>query len=391
MPQDSIPAWKEGELDIHTISTGRGNCQYFIFPDGTTMMIDAGDFDGNQYNEKYKPMRCSVIDTTKTAAQIIANYIKNIKGDFPHVIDYFLLTHFHTDHYGAVRQGLPFNKDGNYYLIGLTELAEYIPINIIVDRNYPTYDFPIQLKGRLTKKGNILDPSFENYLTFAEYAKNHKGIQWKEFELGKNQFILKHKPAKYNTFRIDNIKVNNLLWDSTSSRAKALFNTDELLGSNNKFSENPLSCAIVLKYGDFKFFAGGDNTGLVDQDHASHCDIETPMSKEIGKVTAMTLNHHGNRDATNLNFLTALDPEVVILQSWSSDHPGQDTAQRLISPNIGTNERRIYMTNFDSSTGIGIGPWFERKLTESNCHILMRIKPDGSYKIYTTELDNIIN
>jgi hypothetical protein len=30
--------WKEGYLDIHQISTGRGNAAFMILPDGTTMV-----------------------------------------------------------------------------------------------------------------------------------------------------------------------------------------------------------------------------------------------------------------------------------------------------------------------------------------------------------------
>ncbi|MEP6494314.1 MAG: hypothetical protein ABJF01_16645 [bacterium] len=29
-------------MDIHQISTGRGNSALFIFPDGTTLLVDAG-------------------------------------------------------------------------------------------------------------------------------------------------------------------------------------------------------------------------------------------------------------------------------------------------------------------------------------------------------------
>ena len=38
-----LPAWQEGYLDLHHINTGRGNCAYYIFPDGTTMLFDAGE------------------------------------------------------------------------------------------------------------------------------------------------------------------------------------------------------------------------------------------------------------------------------------------------------------------------------------------------------------
>ena len=39
----SLPAWSEGYLDIHTISSGRGECLLIVMPDGTSMVIDAGE------------------------------------------------------------------------------------------------------------------------------------------------------------------------------------------------------------------------------------------------------------------------------------------------------------------------------------------------------------
>lgn len=40
--QSTLPPWTPGTLDIHQISTGRGNAAFFILPDGTTMLVDAG-------------------------------------------------------------------------------------------------------------------------------------------------------------------------------------------------------------------------------------------------------------------------------------------------------------------------------------------------------------
>src|SRR5580698_5149051 len=37
-----LPPWTPGTLDIHQISTGRGNAALFILPDGTTLLVDAG-------------------------------------------------------------------------------------------------------------------------------------------------------------------------------------------------------------------------------------------------------------------------------------------------------------------------------------------------------------
>ena len=37
--------WGTGEMDIHVIYTGRGESLFHIFPDGTSMLIDAGTID----------------------------------------------------------------------------------------------------------------------------------------------------------------------------------------------------------------------------------------------------------------------------------------------------------------------------------------------------------
>ena len=40
---EPLPPWTAGTLDIHQIATGRGNAAFMRFPDGTTMLVDAGD------------------------------------------------------------------------------------------------------------------------------------------------------------------------------------------------------------------------------------------------------------------------------------------------------------------------------------------------------------
>ena len=42
VPGTPLPAWQKGYLDLHHINTGRGSSAYYIFPDGTTMLVDAG-------------------------------------------------------------------------------------------------------------------------------------------------------------------------------------------------------------------------------------------------------------------------------------------------------------------------------------------------------------
>ena len=45
---DVLPAWAPGTLDIHQIVTGRDNAAFVMFPDGTTLLLDAGDAGGTE-------------------------------------------------------------------------------------------------------------------------------------------------------------------------------------------------------------------------------------------------------------------------------------------------------------------------------------------------------
>ncbi len=38
-----LAAWQPGMLDIHQISSGRGNAGLYVLPDGTTLLVDAGE------------------------------------------------------------------------------------------------------------------------------------------------------------------------------------------------------------------------------------------------------------------------------------------------------------------------------------------------------------
>lgn len=92
-----LPEWKEGYLDIHTIATGRGDAALIIMPDGTTMMIDAGD------NAKAKDTQHP--DATKKPGEWQAIYIKHFLKQLPDKenLDYAMVTHLHNDHIGTIR------------------------------------------------------------------------------------------------------------------------------------------------------------------------------------------------------------------------------------------------------------------------------------------------
>ena len=38
-----LPAWREGEFQVHFIYTGVSESMFWILPDGTSMLLDCGD------------------------------------------------------------------------------------------------------------------------------------------------------------------------------------------------------------------------------------------------------------------------------------------------------------------------------------------------------------
>jgi len=366
----NLKPWQEGFLDIHHINTGNGDTSFLILPDGTTMLFDAGIIHKERFEKKYNPLKASTPkpNDSMSAAQWTALYIKNtIEKSSNLIIDYGLVSHFHEDHYGS-----------------LVELARKIPIKKIIDRNYPDYDFPLNLKKYLEK-----DTIFHDYLSFLEKNK----IPSESLIVGSNsQIKLQNSPNEYANFKIQNVKSNGTIWTGKGNESFEYFTKEDITTFyKGKYNENPLSLALKISYGNFDYFTGGDNTGLQGFGLPKWFDVETPMAKAVGEVEVTTLNHHGNRDATNEFFVNALNPKVVVQQSWCSDHPGQEVYQRLIYKDKNAKRRDIFATNMHDETLVTYGPWFKKNYKSMHGHIVIRVHPKGEkYEVIVLN-DNSMN
>jgi hypothetical protein len=302
-----------------------------------------------------------------SAADFIALYIKNSLPKGKKLsIDYGLISHFHQDHYGS-----------------MVSLGNTIPIEKMIDRNYPEYNYPIDIKKYLSK-----DSIFLNYQKFI----TDKKIPTESLKAGSNsQIQLQYFKDKYPTFQVQNVKANATIWTGTSNETFEYFKAEDMTTFyKGKFNENTLSLALKISYGDFDYFTGGDNTGLQGFGLPFWFDVETPMAKAVGKVEVTTLNHHGNRDATNAFFVEKLNPKVVIQQSWCSDHPGQEVYQHLIYKDEKAEDRAIFATNMHDETMVTYGPWFKNNYKSMQGHIVVRVYPYGNkYHVFILNDDTL--
>lgn len=367
--QEYLPEWQEGYLDIHTISTGRGDAALIVMPDGTTMMIDAGD------NEKKGDTQHP--DGTKKPGVWQAIYMKHFMSQLPDKenLDYAMITHLHNDHIGSPKAQIM--GEHGFLLSGVTQVGELIHFNKFIDRGYPDYDFPSRQKVLNADKGFM-----EDYMKFVNYTVS-QGTIAEKFQVGsKKQFTLVHNPKKYaGQFEIRNLAANGEVWTGKGTKSVKMYSGDPLL-----FDENMNSCAIRLRYGKFSYYNGGDLSGGNWPIYKSQeRDFETPVAKVCGKVTVMKANHHGYFDTCNAFFLQTLSPQVIIIDARSENHPVASTMTRICDPQVWRGERDYYITVDQPRKKLGEALWSNFKPWG---HIVVRVYPGGnSYQIFVLDAD----
>jgi len=376
---DMLPAWSRGYFDIHHISTGRGNSTYFVFPDGTTMLVDAGEADP-KFIESVRPLKPfpPVPDGKHSAAYWIADYIHEFApGGRRAGLDYALITHFHTDHIGTITTDKPMSRTGAYRLAGITELADLLPIGILVDRAAPSYDYPVDLR-KCTEGSDGL--SLSNYIGFADYRMRH-GQAVVGLKPGALDQIKLADASSFPDFHIRNIASSGIIW--TGSRDEVQYYIPQGAVSDCRFNENPFSNVLTFNYGRFKYYTGGDIPGVPNYNQPWWQDVETPVAAVVGSVDVMVLDHHGNRDSVNDNILRNLAPRVIVQQNWLSPQPGEEVVTRMASKGLYPGPRDVFATGMSPESRDIIGPIMDSIYKSYGGHVVIRVSPGGNqYEIY---------
>jgi beta-lactamase superfamily II metal-dependent hydrolase len=379
--QRTLPVWTEGHLYIHHISTGRGNASYFVMPDGTTMLIDAGEADPS-FIARVAPLKKfpERPDAAHSAGYWVADYIHHFApAGRPVGLDYALITHFHTDHFGTITPASPMSKVGPYRLAGITEVADLIPIGILIDRSGPPYVTPVDLRD--CKEGDDA-ASLANYLSFTDHR-----LRSGQAVIGLHAGLLDQirlRSDRYPDFHIRNIAASGVIWTGRGEQTEQYIPLNAVKDCH--FDENPFSNVIRLSYGKFRYYSGGDIPGVADYTQPFWRDIETPVAAAVGPVDVMTLDHHGNRDSTNGAILRALRPRVIIEQNWLSAQPGEEVVVRMASHEFYPGPRDVFSTGMSPETRIAIGPIMDRIYKSYEGHVVVRVAPGGmTYEVFVLD------
>ncbi len=367
LPSDKqvpLPPWREGELDIHFINSARGECVFFILPDGTTLLVDCGEIPENPASRwpqvERKPL------SGESAHEVAARYVRHFHpGGSAASLDYMLVTHFHVDHMGESAS------------TGVVALYDLVPFDRLIDRGYPDYGAALALA---TRTGKI-----DHYVNFVADKVENNGLKAERFEIGRSdQIALLHNPGAYPDFQIFNYARDGKIWQAGK----------EIDLYDGKVAENGASCCFLLRYGDFTFLSCGDA--------GANSRVEIPLAREIGHpIVAMKANHHFSWNTHAPESLSILRPQVLVGENFMAHQPWIPVLEDIWAASPQT---KIYTTNLcpvnyqhedlvrakEDHGGAGITDAryaaARERLAAHNGHVVIRVAPGGErYTVFVLD------
>lgn len=364
-----LAPWRPGTLDIHHLSTGRGDAALVIGPDGTTVLIDAGD--ASRVDASTLPARP---DGSRRAGEWVARYVQRRLAETGRPsIDMALITHLHPDHTGGVSVVSPMEPSGRYRLTGLSDVANLVPVDRLIDPDYPNYGYPKFEDAA----------SAENYVAFVR-ANVAEGRPVERFVVGKaDQIRLVHQGSSV-PFSVRNLAARGQVWTGEGEAFRSIFPNQADLAQGDHPDENAGSAAICLSFGAFRYFAAGDLTAWARAGAAPWMDALTPAAEVCGRVSVAVAPHHGLFDGPQAGAIQALAPRAWIISAWHASHPSPSMLERLLEPRLYRGDRDVFVTSLSPAMDLIAGR-LTRRLASREGHVIIRVNETGNtFQIVTT-------
>lgn len=366
--QSYYSGWREGELDIHFIHTGVGEQTFFIFPDGTTMLLDCGDTHHAKYMCDVPPMPSA----KRLGGDWTARYIQRLTNR--REIDYLLVSHWHGDHVGDPPLGCRINAAGRK-VCGITAVAEEFRFRNYIDHQYPN-------AGMYARDP---DPgAFQMMQEWIGRAAKETGMNVQPFRVGAyDQIRLLHNPEKWRNFSVRNIAANAVIWDGRSGtidcgaiHVKA--------GGDRRIHENRLSAVIRVHYGNFSYYSGGDAELTLRGEDGKDFNWEELVGKTVGPVNVCKTNHHAGPWGMSAGFVKAVRPQVYLSSVWQPGMVHPSSLDNMTSRELYPGERTICF-GYIADKVKEVSARYAGDLAPAG-HAVIKVVPGGNaYRVYSLD------
>lgn len=248
-------------LDIYFIDVEGGKATLVVSPAGESLLLDAGFAGEGRFDSKPGDPAVARDAQRILAAARDAQLTR---------IDHLLVSHYHADHFG-----------------GVIELAQLIPIVEFIDHEAPSAEAEARVPGTLAL--------YEQYVALRSKAT--------------------HRPAHAG----DHIALQDITIDVVASDGHVLTTALSGGGATNaactgtgvpaqETTENPLSTAVRLQFGDFTYLDVGDLSG--EPLYALTCPVNL-----IGQADVYAIAHHGGEDGSDPSLFSAVKPRAAVFSN----------------------------------------------------------------------------
>ena len=364
--------WRPGHYQVHYIFTGRGESMFHIFPDGTSMLLDVGDsmrFYGTPKETPHLP------DLSRRAGEWVARYVERVnpKG---RKVDYFHLSHYHEDHGGGERwHGEKISAPtGDYWLCGLGDAARFLEFGRVVDRAWPSFDDPVDAFA-MSRDGTPRNVR-------AVYAAlQAKGTVVERFRLGaRDQLRQLDATRACPDFEVFNLCANGRYVRKDGS-VRDLF-AHQVKKGERRFSENAMSCGMLIRYGRFSYYTAGDFSANAVDENGRSFRAEDALGEAVGPVDVAKLNHHGHHSMYP-GLVRALRARVWTACVLDQAHCTDDTMARLADRTLYEGPRTFIPTYMplrgrkDADTAVYL-PDVAKEVVAEPCHVILDVPKGGA-------------
>lgn len=330
--QHSELARGDGELLVHMLDVGQGDCIYIQLPDGKDMVIDCANYNDDK---KYEKKTFDYLDT----------YITD------DTVEYLMLTHCDSDHV--------------YFM---DELLKQYQVEKLFMPNV------LAAPGTTSKDKKALQDQIDALDTSRFTDKDTIGtVTYAEFFIAALT-----EPNCEIVLNVDsNVNTNSIIIEETTYRLVFYCPTQEYYDDSNLNSaerKNAISPIGILEYNGRRIMLTGDSNEL----------NEPLVVERTGKIDCdvLKVGHHGSATSTLNPFLDAYTFEYAIISCNTYgnkfNHPRQSTLDRLKAHDIA-----VYRTDNNGNIVVSVDKDGNIKITTQK-----EWNKDENYKGYSTGTDD---